>query len=165
MLSFRTSSNLSTRVRSGFTLVELLLTLVAVPVLILAIVFINAYVPTLILRAFGYEIGFWFYFAVNVVAGMIGYGYTLLGASRSTSKDAPTSKRLIKAFLGYFLHSILLMLIFGETGNDIGLLHLIVAGITMPIFREFVFFAVRRFRAGRSSDKSNLIISDSAETK
>jgi prepilin-type N-terminal cleavage/methylation domain-containing protein len=145
--------------RSGFTLVELLLAVVALPVVLVGIVFLNAYVPSLILRSLGYEIDFWFYFAVNVVAGVIGYGYTLLGASRTASKDAPASKRLAKASLAYLLHSVLLMLIFAETGNDIGFLHLLLAGLTMPILWQLTLLAVRRYRSGRSSgtaEKSTL---------
>ncbi len=142
---------------------ELILAVIAVPAVILGFIFINAYVPTLVLQSFGYEMDFWTFFYFNVAAASMGYAYTQLGASRSTGEDAPSSKPLGKVALAYLLHSVLLMLIFGATGDGIGLVHLLVAGLPMVIFWQSIRFAVRRFRAGRKSDESKLITPDSTD--
>jgi hypothetical protein len=164
MLSIRTNSTPSPRDRSGFTVVELLLAIIAVPVVILGVIFINLYVPTLVLQSFGYDIDLYIFFAVNVAAGTLGLGYNLLGASRWANKDASFLNRLAKPWLAYLLHSILMMLIFGATGSEIGLFHILVAGLPMPFFWQTVRYAVRRIRAGRKTDESKLIIPDSADT-
>jgi hypothetical protein len=163
MPTSRTKSTTTTRGRSGFTVLELLLVVIAIPVAILGGIFINFYVPTLVLQSFGYEIDVWFFFSVNAYAGAMGYGYILLAGSRSEGEDAPFSKRLGKRSIGYFLHSILLMLIFGATGDDIGLVHILVAGLPMLIFWQSASFALQR-RAGRKADESKLINPDPTDT-
>jgi hypothetical protein len=157
----RTDSTPATRGRSGFTALELLLVVIAIPVAILGFIFISVYVPTLVLQSFGYEIDVWFFFSVNAAAGAIGYGYSLLAGSRAEGEDAPVLKRFGRNSIKYLLHSILLMLIFGASGDDIGLVHILVAGLPMLIFWQSVSFAVGRFRGGRKVDESKLIIPES----
>jgi len=144
--------------KRGFTVLEIILFVIAVPAFILGFILINAYIPTLVLQAFDYEIGFWFYLYVSILAAAMGFCYSLLGATRSAGKDATILKRNVKSWFAYILHSILLMLIFSATGSNIGLVHLIIAGLPIPIFLQTIGFVFRRFRSKDKPEESKLII-------
>ena len=73
--------------RRGFTLIELVMVIVALPDLLFAVILLNAYVPTIILRSFDYDVDLWEYLSVGLTASMI--SFTVFGLIKRVLKKGP----------------------------------------------------------------------------
>ena len=145
--------------RRGFTLIELVMVIVAMPVLLFAVILLNAYVPTIILRSFDYDVDLWEYLSVGLTASMISFtvfglikrvlkkGPALAEESLSSKKSTKHGTSFLKYVLGHSLNSLLIMLILGSFyNNNIGYFYIFLAGLPIPTFYKIASLSVSKFR-------------------
>lgn len=137
----------------GFTLLEMLLVVLLIPAVLAIMAVVGAFVPMLILQAFGYVISFWSVLYVHLLAIAMGIGFSLLGKSSNDGREGRGTKRgLFHLLLGYSLNAVLQMLIYGSLGYDIGFLHILIAELPLIVLYRITLIVIER-RRKQKSDK------------
>ena len=152
----------------GFTLLEKLLVTLLIPAVLALMVVVGAFVPMLILQAFGYVISFWSVLYVHLLAIAMGIGFSLLGRSSNDGTVGRATKRgLFHLLLGYSLNAVLQMLIYGSFRYDIGFLHILIAELPLIVLYRIVLIVIQRRRKEKSDkiEKTGLTLPDDKKSK